>query len=176
MLDYAKSILVPSNRHSVEKWAKQSVVLSDRITEQSGPYNTKHYPYVKEVIESIRDPRINKISLCWASQTSKTTSFYIMLGYIIDQKPQPILWVFPNQHLCKTFSYDRWMPFCRESDVINQHIPKDKTGKIDSDRFTLQKQEFYKCTMNLVGAGSSANVRSFPVSVLVLDAFLCSLP
>ncbi len=169
MLDYAKNLLTPSNRTSVEKWASDSVVLSERITEQSGNYSTKHYPYVKEVIESMRDPRVNKISLCWASQTSKTTSFYIMLGYVIDQKPQPILWVFPNQHLCKTFSYDRWMPFCRESKVINQHIPRDKTGNIDGDRFTIQKQEFSKCTMNLVGAGSSANVRSFPVSVLVLD-------
>ena len=77
MLDYAKNLLTPSNRTSVEKWASDSVVLSERITEQSGNYSTKHYPYVKEVIESMRDPRVNKISLYWASQTSKTTSFYM---------------------------------------------------------------------------------------------------
>jgi phage terminase large subunit GpA-like protein len=169
MIDYARSLLIPSGANSVKEWAEKSVFLSERVTEQSGLYSTEHYPYVEEILENMRDPRINKISLCWGSQTSKTTSFYIMLGYVIDQKPQPILWVFPNQLLCKSFSYDRWMPFCKESKIISNHIPRDKTGNFDSDKFTIQKQEFTKCTMNLVGAGSSANVRSFPVSVLVLD-------
>lgn len=154
---------------SVEEWATKSVELSERVTEQAGPYTTKNHPYVCEIIEAIRNPRINRVSLCWGSQTAKTTSFYVMLGFVIDQKPKPILWVFPNEKLCKTFAADRWMPFCRESSVIAKHLPLNGEGGIDSDKFTLTKQEFSRCTMNLVGAGSSANVRSYPVSVLVLD-------
>ena len=154
---------------SVEEWATRSVELSERITEQAGPYSTKNHPYVREIIEAIRNPRINRVSLCWGSQTAKTTSFYVMLGFVIDQKPQPILWVFPNEKLCKTFAADRWLPFCRESNVISKHLPLNSEGGIDTDKFTLTKQEFSRCSMNLVGAGSSANVRSYPVSVLVLD-------
>ena len=153
----------------VHDWAQSSVELSGRITEQPGPYSTKSHPYVAEILETIANPRVRRVSLCWGSQTAKTTTFYIMLGFVIDQRPQPILWVFPNATLCKTFSADRWLPFCRESGVIAKHIPRNAEGNFDSDKFTLQKQEFDRCTMNLVGAGSSANVRSYPISVLVLD-------
>jgi len=154
---------------TVLEWAEENVELSPRITEQPGPYSTRLHPYCNEVLEGIANPRIKRISLCWGSQTSKTTTFYVMLGNVIDQDPKSILWVFPNLALCKSFSSERWMPFCRESKALVKHLPRYIDGSIDSDRFTLTKQEFSRCTMNLVGAGSSANVRSYPVSVLVLD-------
>lgn len=153
----------------VVEWAEANVELSGRITEQPGPYSTSLYPYVREVLETIADPFIRRVSLCWGSQTSKTTSFYIMLGFVIDQQPAPILWVFPSAALCRNFSSERWMPFCMDSSVLSKHIPVGPGGERDSDRFTLLKQEFSRCTMNLVGAGSQANVRSYPISVLVLD-------
>ena len=156
-------------RLSVEAWATANVELSARITEQPGPYTTRLHPYVSEILEGISNAKVKRISLCWGSQTSKTTTFYVMLGHVIDQDPRPILWVFPNLSLCKAFSSERWMPFCRESKALVDHLPLFGDGQIDTDRFTLTKQEFSRCTMNLVGAGSSANVRSYPVSVLVLD-------
>ena len=166
---YALGFFAPKKRLGVKEWAEESVVLSERVTEQSGPYSTRNYPYVPEVLESIRDPSVQRVSLCWGSQTSKTTSFYVMLGYTIDQRPRPILWVFPNEQLVRAFSSDRWLPFCKESEVIRKHMPLYSEGQIDTDLITLKKQEFDTCTMNLVGAGSSANIRSYPVSVLVLD-------
>ena len=154
---------------TVHEWAIKNVELSPRITEQPGPYSTSLHPYAKEILECVSDPYVKRVSLCWGSQTSKTTTFYVMLGFVIDQDPRAILWVFPNLALCKAFSSDRWMPFCRESKALVKHLPRYVDGSIDSDRFSLTKQEFTRCTMNLVGAGSSANVRSYPVSVLVLD-------
>ena len=153
----------------VLEWAETSVELSPRITETPGPYSTRLYPYVSEVLETLTNPRVNRVGLCWGSQTSKTTTFYIMLGYTIDRRPRPVLWVFPNEALCKAFSGDRWLPFCRESKTIARHIPKYGDGTINLDLFTLKKQEFKAMSMNLVGAGSAANIRSYPVSILVLD-------
>lgn len=154
---------------TVKEWATSNVELSARITEQPGPYSTALHPYVDEILETIADPYTKRVSLCWGSQTSKTTTFYVMLGHVIDRDPRAILWVFPTFALVKSFSAERWLPFCRESHALVGHLPRYSDGKIDDDRFTLTKQEFSRCTMNLVGAGSSANVRSYPVSVLVLD-------
>jgi phage terminase large subunit GpA-like protein len=165
----AEQFTQPKRKISVLEWSEEAVELSERITEQPGPYSTRFYPYVREILECIKDPTVQRVSLCWGSQTSKTTTFYIMLGYTIDQRPRPILWVFPNAHLCKTFSADRWLPFCRESKALLKHLPRYSDGGIDLDHFTLLKQQFARCTMNLVGAGSQANIRSFPVSILVLD-------
>ena len=159
----------PVEKMSVLEWARNYVELSPRITEQPGPYSTRLHPYVDEILETIADPYVKRVSLCWGSQTSKTTTFYVMLGNVIDRDPRAILWVFPNLSLCKAFSAERWLPFCRESKALLEHLPRYIDGSIDEDRFTMTKQEFSRCTMNLVGAGSSANVRSYPVSVLVLD-------
>ena len=154
---------------TVLEWAQANVELSPRITEQPGPYSTRLHPYCDEILETIADPYVKRVSLCWGSQTSKTTTFYVMLGHVIDRDPRAILWVFPNLALCKTFSAERWLPFCKESKALLAHIPRYYDGSVDDDRFTMTKQEFSRCTMNLVGAGSAANVRSYPVSVLVLD-------
>ena len=166
---YAAAFMRYRPKRSVVEWAESSVELSPRITEQPGPYSTRLYHYVREVLEAVGDPRVRRVSLCWGSQTSKTTSFYIMLGYVIDQAPAPILWVFPSVLLCKNFASERWLPFCAESSVLEKHLPRYANGDIDADRFTLYKQEFSRCSMNLVGAGSQASVRSYPISVLVLD-------
>jgi len=165
----AATFFKPRGRIGVLEWAEKSVELSTRITEQPGPYSARLYPYVKEVLETLTDASVQRVALCWGSQTSKTTTLYVMLGYTIDRRPRPILWVFPNEQLCKSFSGDRWLPFCRESKVLLKHIPKYGDGTPNLDLFTLRKQEFDSCTMNLVGAGSSANIRSYPVSILVLD-------
>ena len=154
---------------TVLEWAQANVELSPRITEQPGPYSTRLHPYCDEILETIADPYVKRVSLCWGSQTSKTTTFYVMLGHVIDRDPRAILWVFPNLSLCKAFSAERWLPFCKESKALLKHLPRYYDGDVDSDRFTMTKQEFSRCTMNLVGAGSAANVRSYPVSVLVLD-------
>jgi predicted RNA-binding Zn-ribbon protein involved in translation (DUF1610 family) len=166
---YAAGFVRFQPKRSVVEWAEASVELSPRITEQPGPYSTRMYPYVREVLEAVGDPNVRRVSLCWGSQTSKTTSFYIMLGYVIDQAPAPILWVFPSALLCRNFASERWLPFCAQSSVLEKHLPRFLNGDIDVDRFSLLKQEFTRCTMNLVGAGSQANVRSYPISILVLD-------
>jgi phage terminase large subunit GpA-like protein len=166
---YAFNFFKYQEPKSVVDWAESNLVLSPRITEQAGPFSTKMHPYVREVVESVRDPNIRSVSLCWGSQTAKTTSFYVMLAYCIDQRPQPILWVFPNYLLCHSFAADRWLPFCQESKGLQKHLPTYANGDVNRDKFTLTKQEFSRCTMNLVGAGSTANVRSYPVSLLVLD-------
>ena len=169
-LQFAASFFAIRPRPSPVAWAEKNLELSPRITESPGPYSTRLHPYVREVVNGIADSSIKRISLCWGSQTSKTTTLYIMLAWVISQdSPKPILWVFPNLALVKAFSAERWMPFCRESLGLTTELPLDLKGDIDTDRFTLTKQEFRRCTMNLVGAGAAANVRSFPVSILVLD-------
>jgi len=96
---------------TVLEWAEDNVELSPRITEQPGPYSTRLHPYCNEILEGIANPRIKRMSLCWGSQTSKTTTFYVMLGHIIDQDPKSILWVFPNLASAKHLAQNAGCPF-----------------------------------------------------------------
>ena len=165
---FAQSFFKYVPRLSVVDWAETNLHLSARITETPGPYTTRLHPYVREILLAFNDPKVRRVSLCWGSQTAKTTTFYIGLAYVIAQQPKPILWIMPNEKNARQFSSERWMPFCEECEEIRKNLPRTANG-IDRDRFTLLRQEFARCTMHLVGGGSPANVRSLPIGVLILD-------
>lgn len=165
----AFEIFAPRLDQTVTEWAETNVFLSERITEQAGLYRTSSHPYVREVLESFADPKVRKVSLCWGSQTGKTTTIYVGVGWTIDQDPAPILWVWSNEKQARAFSNDRFLPFCEDSEALARHLPKTGEGKIDRDRATALRVEFDRCSLNMVGGGSQRNVRNFPVSLLVMD-------
>lgn len=166
---YALDFLQYQQPQSVVEWAEANAYISERISEQAGLYSTLAYPYVREVLEAFADPSIKKISLCWGSQTSKTTTCYVGAGWCVDQKPAPILWVWPTESIAKTFATDRLLPFFEDTNTLAARMPKTLDGKIDRDRVGQSRMEFDRCTINLVGGQSKANVRNYPVSYLLLD-------
>ena len=169
LLDHAFKIFAPARKESVVEWAERNAFLSERVTEQAGRYSTSEHPYVREILNLWQDPKVKKVSLCWGSQTAKTTTTYVGLGWVIDRNPSPILWVWSNEKQARNFSNDRFLPFCEDSEALARHLPKTSDGKIDRDRASALRIEFDRCSMNLIGGQSQRNVRNYPVSFLVLD-------
>ncbi len=167
--DFGFKQFKPTQRLSVVEWAEKNLALSERITEQAGKYSTRSYPYVREILENFTNPKVKQISLCWGSQTAKTTTIYVGVGHSVVNKPAPVLMIYPTQAVVKTFSRDRLLPFFKENQCFVEKMPKTIEGKIDTDRVAMQSIEFDRCSLNLVGGGSRANVRNYPVSILVLD-------
>ena len=169
LLDHAFKIFTPTRKESVVEWAERNAYLSERVTEMAGRYSTSEHPYVREILNLWQDPKVKKVSLCWGSQTSKTTTTYVGLGWVIDRNPSPILWVWSNEKQARNFSNDRFLPFCEDSEAIARHLPRTNDGKIDRDRASALRIEFDRCSMNLIGGQSQRNVRNYPVTFLVLD-------
>ena len=169
LLDHAFEIFRPEGDEGVVEWAEKHAYLSERVTEMAGQYRTSEHPYVREVLENWKNPKVKKVSLCWGSQTSKTTTIYVGLGWAIDRAPAPILWVWGNEKQARNFANDRLIPFCEDSAAIARHLPKTSEGKIDRDRASALHIEFARCSLNMIGGQSQRNVRNYPVSYLVLD-------
>lgn len=169
LVDLAFSIVAPRRKESVVEWAERCAYLSERVTETAGRYRTSDHPYVREVLDSFQDPKTKKVSLCWGSQTGKTTTIYVGLGWAIDQAPAPILWVWSNEKQARNFANDRFLPFCEDTRAIARHLPKTLDGKIDRDRASALRIEFDRCSLNMIGGQSQRNVRNYPVSYLILD-------
>jgi phage terminase large subunit GpA-like protein len=166
---HAFDIFQVQGKQTVVEWAEENAYLSERVTEMAGRYRTTDHPYVREVLNCYQDPRVKKVALCWGSQTSKTTTIYVGLGWAIDQSPGPILWVWSNEKQARNFANDRFIPFCEDSSVIAKHLPKTIDGKIDRDRASALRVEFDRCTLNMIGGQSQRNVRNYPVQYLVID-------
>jgi phage terminase large subunit GpA-like protein len=160
--------LIPVTQPEIVQWARDNCYLSG-ITEMPGYYSTSLFPYAERILRCIQDPKIKKISLKFGSQSSKTTIIYIALAYLLANKPSPAMWVMPSQAKAKRFSTVRWKPLWMQSPTLRALLPSLQSGGVDMEQFANLEQTINGAPLCFVGAGSDANVKSDPVTYLVLD-------
>jgi phage terminase large subunit GpA-like protein len=148
-------------------WAKENCILRDNISEMPGALHV--FPYAREPLDAMADPGVNKVTLCWASQCSKTTTMYAGVGYLLAEFPKDSLWIMPSAENARRFSKNRWLPFVQDCKPLRAMCPLSSSGRVDSDKITNMVQEFIGATMTFAGAGSENNVKSAPVANLILD-------
>lgn len=149
-------------------WAFENCTLRDNVSELPG--QLKIFPYAKEPLNALIDPTVNKVTLCWGSQSSKTTTMYTGIGYLLTEFPKDTLWIMPSAENARNFSKGRWLPFIEDCKPLLAECPVSvATGRVDSEKITNMRQEFLSCTLTFAGAGSENNVKSAPVAYLVLD-------
>jgi hypothetical protein len=163
LLEFRRTLYRPTPKQTVVEWAEANLKLTQRQTEHPGPYSTSVRPYVREPLEAWKDPGVSELTLCWGSQTSKTTTLMAGLAWLIDNEPSPALWLMPTESLARSFSKSRWLPFLEDSPTMVAHFPLDK------DKLTNLEQHFDKSTLTFIGSNSPANLSSRPVRVLVGD-------
>jgi hypothetical protein len=156
-----RDVFAPLDPRSVETWAEDEIILSRRQTETPGPYSTLLTPYVIEPLQSFADPRVTDLTLCFGSQTSKTTTLMIGTAWRIVNNPAPTIWVMPTEHLARSFSENRWQPMVEDCGKL--------VGVKYSNRFKVLEQQFRDCTMTFVGSNSPANLASRPAGLLIMD-------
>jgi phage terminase large subunit GpA-like protein len=163
LLEFLRGLYRPTPRQTVVQWAEANLKLTARQTEHPGPYSTSVRPYVREPLECWKDSGVVEMTLCWGSQTSKTTTLMAGLAWLIDTEPSPALWLMPTENLARSFSKSRWMPMLEDCPAMVAHFPSDK------DKLTHLEQHFDRSTLTFVGSNSPANLASRPVRVLVAD-------
>jgi hypothetical protein len=163
LVEFRRSLYRPAQRQTVVEWAESNLRFTARQTEHPGPFSTSVRPYVREPLECWKHPGVSEVTLCWGSQTSKTTTLMVGLAWLIDQEPSPALWLMPTENLARSFSKSRWMPMLEDSPAMLGHFPADK------DQITNLDQHFTRSTLTFVGSNSPANLASRPVRVLIAD-------
>lgn len=168
LADVAWNLLSARKLRPPVEWIYDNCVLRDNVSEMPG--RMKLYPYAREVAESLVDPEISKVTLCWGSQSSKTSTIYAGLAYLLAEFPKDTLYIMPSAENARRFAKGRWLPFVEDCIPLRAQCPLSaSTGRIDTDKITNMYQEFLSCTMTFTGAGSENNVKSAPVAYLVLD-------
>lgn len=163
ILEFRRQLWRPTPRQSVVEWAEANLTLTQRQTEHPGPFSTAVRPYCREPLEAWKDSSVSEVTLCWGSQTSKTTTLMAGLAWSIDVEPSPALWLMPSENLARSFSKSRWLPMLEDSPALVARFPADR------DQITNLEQQFDRCTLSFVGSNSPANLASRPVRILVAD-------
>lgn len=139
-------------------------VLSERTSGVSGKLNLDITPYLRFPLEQFSNPSVERMSLCFGTQTGKTTFLQCVIGYIIDHDPGPTMFVRPTMTEAQDFSKDRMMPFITDCPSLIRHIP----GRIEEHLRPLEYR-MDRMTMRYAWSQSEVSVRSHPIRYLIKD-------
>jgi hypothetical protein len=158
-----RSVFAAIDTRSVWEWAEDEIVLTRRQTESPGPYSTLLTPYVKEPLQCFNDARVTDLTLCFGSQTSKTTIMMIGAAWRIVNNPAPSIWVMPTENLARSFSENRWQPMVEDCRLLAKCKPSN------THRWKTLEQQFRDATLVFIGSNSPANLASRPCGLLLMD-------
>jgi hypothetical protein len=163
ILEHRRGLYRPPRRQTVTEWCESNLRLSSRQTEYPGPFSTSIRPYIREPLECWKDSAISEVTLCWGSQTAKTTMLMAGLSWLIANDASPALWIMPTKSLARSFSKSRWRPLLDESPAMVGEFP------VSVDDLTHLEQQFRGCTLTFIGSNSPADLSSRPIRILVAD-------
>jgi len=161
-----QSLLKPPPKKTVNDWADEERVVSGEETSAPGDWHSDRVPYLVEIQEAISDIRIEKIIMMMAAQMGKTNVLLNAIGYYMTYDPCPIMVVQPTIAMAEAFSGKRLTPMIRDTPVLRNIIPLEKTRSSDNKILEKSFKGGY-CVM--AGANSAASLKSRPVRIVFFD-------
>ncbi|MCF6777550.1 phage terminase large subunit family protein [Thiotrichales bacterium 19X7-9] len=110
---------------SISEWSEQNVYLPAGVSAVPGRWRT--IAYQKEVFEAIENPKINKITLMFAAQTSKSSIINNALGYYIQHQPESQIMMHPSESDVKTWLETKFNPMVDHCPSISDCLAKPRS-------------------------------------------------
>lgn len=139
-------------------------VLSERTSSISGKLSLDVTPYLRFPLEVFSDRHVERMALCFGTQSGKTTFLQCALGYVIDYDPGPTMFLRPTMNEASEFSRDRMIPFILDCPTLARHVP----GRIEDNLKPLEYR-LDRMTMRYAWSQSEVSVRSHPIRYLIKD-------
>ncbi len=161
----ALAVLQPRQRLTMSEWADRNRVVPPGTSPEPGPWRTSRIPYLREPMDAISDPAVERVAVMAASQVAKTELLLNAIGYFADADPSPILLVQPTETAMLSFSKERIAPMFRVTPAL-----KGKLGETlrDPDN-TIMLRQFPGGMLACAWATSASSLASRPIRVLLMD-------
>ena len=161
------SLLAPPPDLTVTEWAEGNRIMSPENCSLPGPYRVSVTPYLKEILDTITAPNIERI-VCQKSAQVGWTDGVInnAVGYYIDREPCPVLTLFPTESLAQRYSKEKLSPMIRDTLPLRDKVADPKSR--DSNNTILSKN-FKGGHLELVGSNSPVNLSSSPIRIVIVE-------
>ena len=104
-------ILQPQLIQTVSEWASKRRIMSKFDSPDAGmKWNSLKVPYADYIMDLFSSMFTRKIVLKWATQTGKTNILLCCIGYTMDERPGPIMVVYPTEKTVERASRTRIEP------------------------------------------------------------------
>lgn len=160
------SKVAPPPDLTASEWADLYRRLSSEASAEPGRWRTDRTPYMREILDAINDPTVERIVIMSSAQVGKTELLLNAIGYFVDYDPAPMLLLQPTLEMAQTFSKDRLAPMCRDTPALRHKI---QDAKAKSSGNTMLHKTFAGGHITMAGANSPASLASRPVRIVLAD-------
>ena len=163
--DVAFAGAAPRPRLTVSEWADRYRVVAAGTSPEPDRWRTSRAPYLREPMDAISDPGVEKVTIMAGSQLGKSELVLNAIGYYADADPSPILLVQPNENASKSFVKERVEPTFKATPALSGKLAD---GLRDKGNTVLLKV-FPGGYMAIAWATSATALASRPIRVVLLD-------
>lgn len=155
-------MLRPPERITVSEWADRHRVV------HTGPYrgqkwDTARTPFLREIMDCHNAREVQEITLVKGVQVGGTDILLNVLGFVIDQDPDWVLYVMPRDDDWKHICTDRVRPMVEHSEKLLEHVTNSASD------LTKGALRFDRATVFFAASGSAAGLASKTCRVVMLD-------
>lgn len=145
----------------VSKWAEQHRII--HTSSRPGRWRNDVTRYTQDLMDASFCEGVRTIILMKSPQTGGTECIHNCIGYSLDRRPGPVLYVYPDEITARENARDRIIPMIKDSPRLVSFLsgnPDDLSGL----RIGL-----IHTTIHMAWSGSPSRLGNKPIRYLVLD-------
>jgi phage terminase large subunit GpA-like protein len=159
----ARRLCVVPEPLTVTEWAERERVLPETST-SPGAYRPDVTPYARRPQDLLADPATERVVLCWASQTTKSTCLENAIAYRICRQPTPIVVVQPKIDAAEAWAKERLVPMIAATPALRERV---RLGR--STDSTLRYKRFPGGFVYVASAQSATELASRSAPFVLVD-------
>jgi len=145
----------------VSDWAEKHRVLT--MSAIPGTWHNRITPYLTGIMDAFIFSSVQTVIVCKAPQVGGSECAHNFVGYAIDRRPGPVLYIYPDEFTAKENSKDRIIPMIESSPRLRTYM----TGS--DDDATSVKIKLAHMPIYLAWARSASRLANKPIRYLVFD-------
>jgi phage terminase large subunit GpA-like protein len=150
---------------TVSEWADAHRVIPRGTSPEPGPWRTSRVPYLREPMDAISDPAVERLVVQAGSQVAKSELLLNAIGYYASQDPSAMLLIQSTEGAATAFSKERLEPTFRESPSLRGKLSEHQRDPSN----TVYLRQFPGGYLAMAWATSSASLASRPIRVVLGD-------
>lgn len=151
---------------SVTEWAGEYFVLSKDNSAEPGKFNPHRAAYQPGMLDAINEPGVKSVVMKCSAQVGKTSVLLILIGYIADRKPAPIMLVQATKDFAEAFSNEKLSPAIVDSPRMRKIFPDESKRK---KGVKILNKRFPGGFIALAGANSPRTMRMRAIKYALAD-------
>jgi phage terminase large subunit GpA-like protein len=149
--------LRPMTRLKPSEWAERYRKLPEASAARGARWNNTTAPYLTEIMDTMIEPGITQISVMKAAQVGLSEAMLTVLGYHIEHRPTPMLWVCPTAQVASDFSKERCGDMILSTSALRRLVSDKRLPARDERPESTLQPKVFPCGFLALGGSNTPN-------------------